>query len=62
MSLITINPYTEKVIKEYQEHTSAQVSAILAKSYSAFNKWKNISFKERAVLFIKLIRILLIKI
>ena len=61
MSFVTINPYTEEIIRDYQEHTPEQTTQILNKSNSAFHEWKNISLPERALYFRKLSEILLQK-
>ena len=43
----TVNPFNNKPIKEYEHHTSKQVSKILEKAQDTFQKWRQTSIKER---------------
>ena len=48
MAYQTINPYTEKLIKSFSEHTDAQLEAIIAKSQETYeNDWSLRSLAER---------------
>ncbi len=48
MAYQTINPYTEKLVNTFNEHTDAQLDAILAKAEETFkNDWSLRSFSER---------------
>ncbi|HXA01513.1 MAG TPA: aldehyde dehydrogenase family protein, partial [Cytophagaceae bacterium] len=49
----SINPFDGSLLKEFQEYDRTQMDQALAKADSAFKKWKEISFKERAVLMIR---------
>lgn len=46
--LRAVNPATGKVIKEYKTDDDKKVQKALAKADTAFRKWKQASFKERA--------------
>lgn len=52
--LQSINPYTQKLIAEYKEHSFAELDRIAQKSESAFLVWKAKTFAERAACFLKL--------
>ena len=54
MSIQTLNPATGEVVKEFQEITDAELEEKLSKASTAFSKWKQTSFKERADLMLKL--------
>lgn len=54
----SINPTTEKLIKEYTPFTNSQVESSLKNGQSAFNVWKNQSFEARAKLLNKAAQIL----
>jgi len=45
----SINPYTGKLVGEYNEYTSAEVDEIIWKVDTAFQLWKQTGFKQRAV-------------
>lgn len=45
----SINPYTGKIVGEYNEYTSAEVDDILLKTDRAFQSWKLTGFEQRAV-------------
>ena len=48
MAYQTINPYTEKLVNTFNEHTDAQLDAIIAKAEETFkNDWSLRSFAER---------------
>lgn len=48
MSLVSINPATGKIIKEYQQHSIREARSIIDKVAFAFNKWHLTAFNERA--------------
>ena len=48
MTVRSINPATEEVIAEYEEHTPEQVDAMLAKSEAAARDWRRTTLDERA--------------
>jgi succinate-semialdehyde dehydrogenase/glutarate-semialdehyde dehydrogenase len=58
MSLKSINPYTGKVIQEYDEHSDAKINDILIKSGDAFAKWKRTDFSARSSVMTKVARLL----
>lgn len=45
----SINPATEKLIHEYNEHTENECDEILDRVYNAWDFWKKTSFTERSV-------------
>jgi succinate-semialdehyde dehydrogenase/glutarate-semialdehyde dehydrogenase len=48
MAYQTINPYTEELVKTFNEHTDAQLEAIIAKAEETYeNDWSLRSFAER---------------
>ena len=51
MSLKSINPFTVKVIEEFEELSDSAIQKILAESASAFEKWKKSDFNSREELF-----------
>ncbi|ADI75056.1 Aldehyde Dehydrogenase [Methanohalobium evestigatum Z-7303] len=46
--IVSINPATEKVNKEYNYYSQEKVDGILKKSNEAFEQWKNLDVSERA--------------
>ena len=54
----SINPYTQKIIAEYQEFDKQQVEELIEKSDKTFRLWKNFSYKERGKLFLNLAQLL----
>jgi succinate-semialdehyde dehydrogenase / glutarate-semialdehyde dehydrogenase len=56
--LQSINPYTQKLIAEYVEHSTEALDSIARKAATAFLSWKKKSFADRASYFIKLAHIL----
>ena len=52
MSLKSINPYTNEIIREFEEFTDEEVEKRIKKSADAFEKWKRTSFVERKMLMI----------
>lgn len=48
MPLISINPATGKVIKEYNEYSISECENLIAKANTGFANWRETSFAERA--------------
>jgi len=59
MSIESHNPYTEKKIKTYNEHSKADVKQAIEDADNAFADWRNTSFAHRSKLMKKAGRILL---
>jgi len=53
MSIQTVNPATNNLVKSFQEMTIREVDAAISKSTLAFQDWKKTSYKERADLLHK---------
>jgi len=53
MSIQTVNPSTNNLVKSFEEMTSREVDAAISKSDYAFQNWKKTSYKERAELLHK---------
>jgi len=51
MPIRTINPFTGKVEKEFEEYTQDQVIEIIDNSHSSFKKWRDEYFPARGKLF-----------
>lgn len=58
MSLKSINPFNQELLKEFTETSDSELESILKNSEKSFQKWKLSSFKDRANLFLKLSTIL----
>jgi len=56
--LQSINPYTEELIKEYTEMSSSEIDEIIKSADTAFQKWQNVGFPERAKLMKKAVAVL----
>jgi succinate-semialdehyde dehydrogenase/glutarate-semialdehyde dehydrogenase len=54
----SINPYNEKVIKSYAEHSRSEVEKIINSADSAFKQWRCVSIKERSSLMKKAAEVL----
>ena len=50
MSLITVNPYTEKKIKSYNFFTKEELVTSISENHTAFDQWKNTEFSFRSKL------------
>ncbi len=50
MVLRSINPATEEVIQEFEELSEQQIEQKLAAAQASFEKWREVSFEERAKL------------
>jgi len=48
--LQSINPFTEKLIKEYNEMSATEIDEIIQSADKAFTEWKEVDFKQRAEL------------
>ena len=53
MILKSINPFTNEVIKEFEEFSDNEVEKVLRQSAEAFDKWKRTGFKYRRSLMEK---------
>src|SRR5438067_4020098 len=51
MSIESINPATEEVIKTFEPYTAAQVNQALDEARKAFLSWRETSFAERGAFF-----------
>jgi len=58
MTITTINPATEEVIKEYSHMSQNEVMAILDDVHKTFLEWKTLLVQQRASYFTKLARVL----
>ncbi|WP_340063147.1 NAD-dependent succinate-semialdehyde dehydrogenase [Ascidiimonas aurantiaca] len=56
--ITTKNPYNQKVVKEYSTLTSKELWKKTEASHTAFVKWRDFTFEERARLFISLANVL----
>ena len=54
----SINPATGEVIEEYQEHTDAEVNAILGRAEAAFGVWRRTAVGERAAALARVAQVL----
>lgn len=53
MGIQSINPLTNQVIKDYEEHTEQQIQDTITKADTTYLKWKKTSFEERSRLMHK---------
>src|SRR5438067_13577596 len=51
MSIESVNPATEEVIKTFEPYSAAQVNQALDEARKAFLSWRDTSFAERSALF-----------
>ncbi|WP_339869672.1 NAD-dependent succinate-semialdehyde dehydrogenase [uncultured Algoriphagus sp.] len=61
MSIQTINPNTNKVLKSFEEMTEKEVEAKIAKAHVAFTDWKETSYQQRADLLHKVATLMRVK-
>ena len=61
MSIQTINPNTNKVVKSFEEMTEKTVDAKVAQAQLAFTDWKQTSYQQRADLLRKVATLMRIK-
>ena len=50
MPMQSINPLTNEVIREFEEHTDAQIEEVLQKADATYYQWRKTSFEERSPL------------
>jgi succinate-semialdehyde dehydrogenase / glutarate-semialdehyde dehydrogenase len=53
MSIVSINPFNGKLVNAYKEDSEKQIISKIEKAQRAYNKWHEISYKERAALLMK---------
>lgn len=58
MALVSTNPATGEIIREFTELTSTEIQSALNTADTAFKAWRTISFAERAVYLKKLAAVL----
>lgn len=51
--IISINPYTQKIVGEYLPHTAEQVELFLSEAAITFVSWSHMSFMERGKYIVK---------
>jgi acyl-CoA reductase-like NAD-dependent aldehyde dehydrogenase len=54
MSIQTINPATEEVVKTFEAYSEEQIDEALGQAREAFLSWRNTTFAERGALFHRL--------
>ena len=54
----SINPYTQELIATYSPLNSEELDKSIEKTAESFHKWKQLSFHERSVLFLKMAELL----
>jgi succinate-semialdehyde dehydrogenase/glutarate-semialdehyde dehydrogenase len=59
MTLRSINPYTNEVIREFEEHSEKETEILLNQSGDAFEKWKRTEFTYRESLMKKVARLMI---
>ncbi len=50
----SVNPFTNRPVKEYQNHTESDVNQIVSSVAQAWSSWRKTSFPERADYLLKL--------
>ena len=58
MSIKSINPYNNELLKEYTPYSSEKLEKALELSEQAFKKWRRTSFEERKTLMLKCAQVL----
>jgi len=48
MALQSVNPATGRMVKQYDEHTNAEIEATLESASRSFEQWRNFSFDDRS--------------
>lgn len=61
MSIQTVNPNTNKIVKSFEEMTEKAVDAKVAKAHLAYINWKETSYQQRADLLHKVAKLMRIK-
>lgn len=54
MKILTINPATEEILREFDEHSDSEIEGILNGTSLRFKQWKQTSFKVRSDLMMNL--------
>jgi len=54
MAIQTVNPFTNKVIRTFEEMTDTAVDMLIARSEKTFAAWKNTTYKQRAEILHKI--------
>ena len=58
MSMQTINPFTGKKIKEFEEDNLADINSKISKADDCFKQWRNSTFAQRKELMLNVAKIL----
>jgi len=58
MSFATINPTTEKILKEYDGYNENQVNELIEEANNRYESWRKTSFRDRSDLLMKVADIL----
>jgi succinate-semialdehyde dehydrogenase/glutarate-semialdehyde dehydrogenase len=61
MSIQTVNPNTNKVVKSFEEMNEKSVEAKVAKAHTTFTDWKETSYQQRADLLHKVATLMRVK-
>jgi succinate-semialdehyde dehydrogenase/glutarate-semialdehyde dehydrogenase len=61
MSIQTVNPNTNKIVKSFEEMTEKAVDAKVAKAHLAYTNWKETSYQQQADLLHKVAKLMRIK-
>ncbi len=48
MPIISVNPYNNKLLKEFQEYTDMQIEEAAGAASSQFHEWRSVSFTDRS--------------
>lgn len=58
MPIQTVNPFTNKVVKTFEEMSEVTLNNLVEQSAKAFEKWKNTTYEQRAELLNNVARLL----
>ena len=58
MAFQSLNPFTNQVEAEFEEHSDSYVQSVLERSHTSFKTWSSESFANRAKLFMRLSKLL----
>ena len=58
MPIQTVNPFTNKVVKSFEEMTDKTVDTLIAKSAKTFTEWRETSYKQRADILHKVAKLM----
>jgi succinate-semialdehyde dehydrogenase/glutarate-semialdehyde dehydrogenase len=61
MSIQTVNPNTNKIVKSFEEMNEKSVDAKVAKAHTTFTDWKETSYQQRADLLHKVATLMRVK-